>query len=130
MRKPKSVEKSSKMSHFVTISKIKKCFLKEIGYLKQFVIKKSEKITKIEKLLTKRHLSILRNFASKIDFESFEPFDCYWCHVVLLKVHQYHSQDLNLKLEIEICRLVLSLFVIALSICVQNCSELHKGLHS
>ena len=37
---------------------IKKCFLKEIGILKHFVLRKSEKIGKIENMIWKRHLAI------------------------------------------------------------------------
>ena len=61
------------MSHFVISASvaslnahIKICFLKEIGFSNHFVIRKSEKIVKIEMILTKRHLPILDEIFVKI----------------------------------------------------------------
>ena len=39
-------------------SYLRQCFLKEIGILKDFVARKSEKIDKIENKIHKRHLPI------------------------------------------------------------------------
>ena len=53
--------------------KIKMSLLKEIGILEHFIAKKSQKIAKIEKMCSKRHLAIFRNFLNfygtfKVDF--------------------------------------------------------------